>query len=38
MDEAIQAFVHEVIALDYPADQAVARLDKALSILSKKSA
>jgi GntR family transcriptional regulator len=38
MDEAIQAFVHEVIALDYPPDQALARLDKALSILSKKSA
>lgn len=38
MDEAIQAFVHEVVALDYPPDRAVARLDKALAVLSKKTA
>ncbi|SFW71862.1 GntR family transcriptional regulator [Luteibacter sp. UNCMF366Tsu5.1] len=38
MDEAIQAFVHEVAALDYPPDRAIARLDKALSVLAKKSA
>jgi len=38
MDEAIQAFVHEVAALDYPPDRAIARLDKALAVLAKKSA
>jgi GntR family transcriptional regulator len=38
MDEAIQAFVHEVVALDYPPDRAIARLDKALGVLAKKSA
>ncbi|WP_448095900.1 GntR family transcriptional regulator [Luteibacter yeojuensis] len=38
MDEAIQAFVHEVAALDYPPDRAIARLDKALGVLAKKSA
>jgi GntR family transcriptional regulator len=38
MDEAIQAFVHEVAALDYPPDRAMARLDKALAVLARKSA
>jgi GntR family transcriptional regulator len=38
MDEAIQAFVHEVAALDYPPDRAIARLDKALAVLGRKSA
>ena len=38
MDEAIQAFVHEVAALDYPPDRALARLDRALQVLSRKSA
>lgn len=38
MDEAIQAFVHEVVALDYPPDRAIARLDKALAVLGRKSA
>jgi GntR family transcriptional regulator len=38
MNEAIQAFVHEVVALDYPPDRAIARLDKALGVLAKKSA
>jgi GntR family transcriptional regulator len=27
MDEAVSRFVHDVIALDYPADAAVARID-----------
>ena len=27
MDEAVSRFVHDVIALDYPADEAVARID-----------
>jgi GntR family transcriptional regulator len=38
MDEAIQAFVHEVAALDYSPDRALARLDRALRVLSRKSA
>jgi GntR family transcriptional regulator len=38
MDEAIQAFVHEVAALDYPPERALARLDRALQVLSRKSA
>ncbi|URX63927.1 GntR family transcriptional regulator [Luteibacter anthropi] len=38
MDEAIQSFVHEVIALDYPPERAMARLDKALAILGRKTA
>lgn len=38
MDEAIQTFVHEVAALDYPPEQAIARLDKALAVLARKSA
>ncbi|GAA0905356.1 GntR family transcriptional regulator [Rothia nasimurium] len=38
MDEAIQSFVHEVIALDYPPERAMARLDKALAILDRKTA
>lgn len=38
MDEAIQVFVREVAALDYPPDRAIARLDKALAVLTKKSA
>ena len=31
MDEAVSRFVHDVIALDYPADEAVARIDRELS-------
>lgn len=38
MDEAIQAFVHEVAALDYPPERAMGRLDKALAVLARKSA
>ncbi|MET0256487.1 MAG: GntR family transcriptional regulator [Luteibacter sp.] len=38
MDEAIQAFVHEVAALDYPPGQAMARLDQALAVLARRSA
>jgi len=38
MDEAVQAFVHEVVALDYPTDRAMARLDTALAVLAKKTA
>lgn len=38
MDEAIQVFVHEVAALDYPPERALARLDRALQVLSRKSA
>ncbi|HET6431554.1 GntR family transcriptional regulator [Dyella sp.] len=38
MDEAIQAFVREVAALDYPPERALARLDRALQVLSRKSA
>jgi GntR family transcriptional regulator len=30
MDEAVSRFVDEVIALDYPADEAVARIDREL--------
>ena len=30
MDEAVSRFVHDVIALDYPADEAVARIDQEL--------
>ncbi|MEX1828214.1 GntR family transcriptional regulator [Luteibacter sp. CQ10] len=38
MDDAVQAFVHEVVALDYPPDRALGRLEKALAILAKKTA
>jgi len=38
MDEAIQTFVHEVAALDYPPERAMGRLDKALAVLARKSA
>ena len=38
MDEAIQTFVHEVVALDYPPERAMSRLDKALAVLAKKTA
>ena len=31
MDEAVSRFVHDVIALDYPADEAVARIEMELS-------
>ena len=31
MDEAVSRFVHDVIALDYPADEAVARIERELS-------
>ena len=30
MDEAVSRFVHDVIALDYPADEAVTRLEQEL--------
>ncbi|TWI03709.1 GntR family transcriptional regulator [Luteimonas cucumeris] len=36
MDEAIQRFVHEVAALDYPPDRALARLDRELRVLAPK--
>ena len=36
---AIEGYdVREVAALDYPPDRAIARLDKALAVLTKKSA
>ncbi|MCX7512551.1 GntR family transcriptional regulator [Frateuria hangzhouensis] len=38
MDEAISAFVHEVAALDYPPERALSRLDRALQVLSRKTA
>ena len=34
MDEAVSRFVHDVIALDYPADDAVARIDQELRLLA----
>ena len=34
MDEAVSRFVHDVIALDYPADEAVARIDLELRALA----
>ena len=36
MDEAVSRFVHEVVALDYPADQALARLDLELQAFAPK--
>lgn len=36
MDEAIQRFVHEVAALDYSPDRALARLDRELRVLAPK--
>lgn len=36
MDDAVQAFVHEVIALDYPPDRALARLDEELRVIAPK--
>lgn len=33
LDEAIQRFVHEVAALDYSPDEALARLDRELQVL-----
>ena len=30
MDEAVSRFVHEVVALDWPADEALARIDQEL--------
>ena len=36
MDEAVSRFVHDVIALDYPADQALARLDLELQAFAPK--
>jgi GntR family transcriptional regulator len=36
LDEAIQRFVHEVAALDFPPDQALARLDRELRVLARK--
>ena len=34
MDEAVSRFVHDVIALDYPADEAVARIEHELGALA----
>jgi GntR family transcriptional regulator len=36
LDEAIQRFVHEVAALDYPPDEALAKLDRELRVLAPK--
>lgn len=36
MDDAVQTFVHEVIALDYPPDRALARLDEELRVIAPK--
>lgn len=36
MDEAIQSFVHEVAAVDYPPERALSRLERALRILAPK--
>ncbi|WP_149195100.1 MULTISPECIES: GntR family transcriptional regulator [Luteimonas] len=36
LDEAIQRFVHEVAALDYPPERALARLDRELRVLAPK--
>lgn len=33
MDDAVQTFVHEVAALDYPPDRALTRLERALRVL-----
>jgi GntR family transcriptional regulator len=33
-DEAVQRFVHDVVAIDYPADRALARLDAELSAVA----
>lgn len=39
MDDAVQNFVHEVAALDYPPERALSRLERALRVLApKKSA
>ncbi|WP_350016281.1 GntR family transcriptional regulator [Rhodanobacter sp. IGA1.0] len=39
MDDAVQNFVHEVAALDYPPERALGRLERALRVLApKKSA
>lgn len=34
MDEAVQGFVHEVVALDYPPDRAIAKLERELRVLN----
>jgi GntR family transcriptional regulator len=34
MDDAVQTFVHEVAALDYPPDRALTRLERALRVLN----
>jgi GntR family transcriptional regulator len=36
MDEAVQGFVHEIIALDYPAQRAIARLEEELRAIAPK--
>ncbi|RAP59551.1 GntR family transcriptional regulator [Oleiagrimonas sp. MCCC 1A03011] len=38
LDDAIRHFVHEVVALDYPPQQALQRLDEALRVLIRKTA
>lgn len=36
LDDAVQSFVHEVAALDYPPERALTRLERALRVLSPK--
>jgi GntR family transcriptional regulator len=36
MDEAVQTFVHEVVALDYPPDRAIGKLERELRVLTSK--
>lgn len=36
MDDAVQSFVHEVAALDYPPERALNRLERALRVLAPK--
>lgn len=36
LDDAVQTFVHEVAALDYPPDRALTRLERALRVLAPK--
>jgi GntR family transcriptional regulator len=36
MNDAVQGFVHEVAALDYPPEQALSRLERALRVLAPK--
>lgn len=36
LDDAVQVFVHEVAALDYPPERALTRLERALRVLAPK--